>query len=147
MCAPGLCLKGITFIVPATSAGRATFDTLRDVISGVARTPLTDLIFVNQREDFMGDLDQMADELDAMAYLEERLVGSTVAVTSGLSVGYVIWLTRGGLLLASLLSSMPAWRLIDPVPILATLGRTKDEDESDEDDESLDSLVGGGGPS
>jgi hypothetical protein len=59
----------------------------------------------------------------------------------GLSVGYVIWLTRGGLLLASLLSSLPAWRLIDPIAVLAQL-RTDDEDDRD-DEESLDSLLSG----
>ena len=57
----------------------------------------------------------------------------------GLSIGYVIWLTRGGLLLASLLSSLPAWRLIDPIAVLAYLG-TDDEDDRD-DEESLDSLL------
>jgi hypothetical protein len=36
---------------------------------------------------------------------------------------------------------MPAWRAIDPLPVLATF---RDGDE-DEDDESLDSLVKKGG--
>ena len=36
--------------------------------------------------------------------------GSTVAVSTGLSVGYVLWLVRGGVLLSSVLSSMPAWQ-------------------------------------
>ena len=67
------------------------------------------------------------------------MAGSSIAVTMGLSIGYVIWLTRGGLLLASLLSSLPAWRLIDPIAVLAHLG-TDDEDDRD-DGESLDSLL------
>ena len=71
--------------------------------------------------------------------LETMVVSSSVAVTSGLSVGYVLWLTRGGLLIASLLSSMPAWRLIDPIPILARLGTDEETDEDEE--ESLDSMV------
>jgi hypothetical protein len=36
-----------------------------------------------------------------------------------MSVGYVVWLFRGGLLLGSLLSSLPAWHVIDPLPVLA----------------------------
>ena len=70
---------------------------------------------------------------------ETTVVGSSIAVTMGLSIGYVIWLTRGGLLLASLLSSLPAWRLIDPIAVLAYLGT--DEEEDREDEESLDSLL------
>ena len=67
------------------------------------------------------------------------MVSSTIAVSSGLSVGYVLWLTRGGLLIASLVSSLPAWRLIDPIPVLASL--RFDEEFDEEEDESLDSLV------
>jgi hypothetical protein len=58
-------------------------------------------------------------------------------VSTGLSVGYVIWLIRGGMLLSSLLSSIPAWQILDPLPVLA--GR-KADDESD-DDESLASII------
>jgi len=46
------------------------------------------------------------------------------------------------MLLASLLSSMPAWRAIDPLPVLANF---RDNDEDGADDESLDSLVRKGG--
>ena len=66
------------------------------------------------------------------------VVGSSVAVSSGLSVGYVLWMIRGGVLLSSVLSSMPAWRFVDPLPVLGFVG-----DEDEEDDESLESLVAG----
>ena len=125
---------------PAARGGLAIFESLLSIISpGMS---LSDLIFVGQQADFMTELDRLDDAVDARLYLEERLVGSTIAVTSGLSLGYVIWLTRGGLLLASLLSSMPAWRLVDPVPILARL--RDDDEEAEDDEESLDSMVGGG---
>ena len=74
------------------------------------------------------------------AILEEHAFAAELA-GAGLSVGYVVWLARGGMLLASLLSSMPAWRAIDPLPVLANF---RDDDE-DDDDESLDSLVKKGG--
>jgi hypothetical protein len=51
----------------------------------------------------------------------------------------VIWLLRGGLLLSSLLSSLPAWHVIDPMPVLARSGRHDDE-EDDGDDDPLESL-------
>jgi len=34
------------------------------------------------------------------------------------STGYVIWLLRAGPLVASVLSSLPAWRTFDPLPVL-----------------------------
>ena len=49
------------------------------------------------------------------AELQRILVGSGFAATTGMSVGYVLWIARSGVLLSSVLSSMPAWRLIDPI--------------------------------
>jgi large repetitive protein len=48
-------------------------------------------------------------------------------------VVYVLWLVRGGVLLGSYLSALPAWRLLDPLPVLAQPG-----EEEDEDDEAFD---------
>ena len=58
---------------------------------------------------------------------EERhsALASGVAMTTGLSVGYVVWLVRGGVLVSSMLSALPAWQLIDPMPVLAAGGSTK----------------------
>jgi hypothetical protein len=40
---------------------------------------------------------------------------------------------RGGVLLTSLLASMPAWRSIDPLPVLARID-ARGRDDADEDD-------------
>jgi hypothetical protein len=56
-----------------------------------------------------------------------------------MSVGYVIWLLRGGLLLSSLLSSLPAWHTMDPMPVLARSNRSE---EDGEDDDPLETLFG-----
>ena len=68
------------------------------------------------------------------------LVAGTLAGTLGLTVGYVAWTIRGGHLLASILAQMPAWRLIDPLPVLEypvpAAGEPKDRDE-----ETLQSIV------
>jgi hypothetical protein len=55
-----------------------------------------------------------------------------------LSVGYVAWLVRGGVLLSTALSSLPAWQFIDPLPVLA---RTNDDDDGDGADDSLESII------
>lgn len=84
--------------------------------------------------------DDLADAVQAIKEnrpLTTAIVGGTAAVSTGLSVGYVIWTLRSGILMTSLLSSLPAWRFIDPLPILS--GRVEVEEE--EDEESLESLV------
>ena len=63
-------------------------------------------------------LDQMRDSVKAAEEAEHRIVGSSVAVGASFSVGYVIWLLRGGVLATSLLSSLPAWRFVDPLPVV-----------------------------
>ncbi|MDH3537175.1 MAG: hypothetical protein OER87_15640, partial [Gammaproteobacteria bacterium] len=67
----------------------------------------------------------------------EKVIGSSLTVTAGLSVGYVVWLARSGILLSSVLSSLPAWRFIDPLPVL---GGMQGGSEGD-DEESLESMV------
>ena len=59
--------------------------------------------------------------------LGKTVVGSAIAASIGLSVGYVVWLLKGGSLLASVLSSLPAWQLADPLAIL--VGKKGDDDE------------------
>ena len=86
---------------------------------------------------FLGALDEFREDIDNDGMLNQVMIGSTLAISSSLSVGYVIWLIRGGVLLSSVLSSLPAWQMIDPLPILGSL----DDDEEETDDESLESLV------
>jgi len=47
-----------------------------------------------------------------------------------LSVGAIWWATRATGLLASLLSSLPAWRNFDPLPVL---GRSEEDEEADDE--------------
>jgi hypothetical protein len=84
-------------------------------------------------------LNEMRDGLREEGRVEASTIVVSAAASIGLSVGYVIWLLRGGVLLSSVLSSLPAWRFVDPLPIL---GRLDDEDDTDESaDDSLESLV------
>ncbi len=50
------------------------------------------------------------------------MIGSAVGVTTGLTVGYVFWTVRAGYLLTGLVAQVPAWRFVDPLPILNSLG-------------------------
>jgi hypothetical protein len=67
----------------------------------------------------------------------KAVLSTSIAVATGLSMGYVAWLLRSGILLSSLLSSMPAWRFLDPLPILAE----KTDGSDEEDQESLEAII------
>lgn len=87
---------------------------------------------------FQQQLDQLQETIQQQLSLDKHTIASTLAVSTGLSIGYVLWLVRGGVLLSSLLTSMPAWRLIDPLPILGHLATRK---HSLDDDDSLEGLL------
>ncbi len=79
-------------------------------------------------------LDKVTQDLGATR-IDQVVLGTAGFGMGGLSVGYIIWLLRGGSLVASMLTSIPAWRMVDPLPILDFL------DGDDEDQESLDQLI------
>lgn len=89
-------------------------------------------------DDLVDVLERQEAERDERASFAQTLVGGSVGITSGLSVGYLIWLVRGGTLMGSMLSSLPAWRFVDPLPVLGTL-----VDDVESDEESLQSMVDG----
>lgn len=72
----------------------------------------------------------------AIEFMDKVVVGSTAVVSTSLSVGYVIWILRGGSLLTAFVSALPAWQSFDPLPILESF----DKDDP-EDGESLLTLV------
>ncbi|MEM7782931.1 MAG: Ig-like domain-containing protein [Planctomycetota bacterium] len=62
--------------------------------------------------------------------VDNLVVGTTAITTASLSVGYVLWIVRGGTLMASFVSTLPAWTSFDPLPIVKNSGL-------DDDSESL----------
>ncbi|WP_372741789.1 putative Ig domain-containing protein, partial [Neptunomonas sp.] len=99
------------------------------------------LIMVNS-SGLMQGLDQMEKEFQQRIGLDQMVVGSSIAMSTSLSVGYVAWLLRSGVLLSSVLTSLPAWRFIDPLPILSTLGSEEGGlDVYASGEESLEELV------
>ncbi len=85
----------------------------------------------------VNSLNEVKEEVTEDIAFNKTVLGSAITVSTGLSVGYVFWLIRGGMLLSTLLSSLPAWQILDPLPILA---RKNGNDET-EDDESLESIL------
>jgi hypothetical protein len=86
---------------------------------------------------FINDVQKTRNDINQKIKFDGNVVASSTAVSAGLSIGYVIWLVRGGALISSLLASIPAWQLVDPLPVLGSMGGGA----SDDDDESLDEMI------
>ena len=90
------------------------------------------------------NLFNVADRDEYLAYSKrsaKEVQAAGAALTTGLSVGYVLWLARGGVLVASLMSALPAWAMVDPLPVLAQMKRRDDEtDDGGADDDADDPL-------
>jgi hypothetical protein len=111
----------------------ATVDRMRSEF-----TPLRDPTVLMSSQEFLRGLDNVRDEVAIEIQAELMVVGGGFALTTGLSVGYVVWLARSGILLSSLLTSLPAWQFMDPLPVLASMQGGFDDDD---DDESLEAIV------
>jgi hypothetical protein len=75
-----------------------------------------------QGDDLLTRLDDAQRRLLQEAESRREVLAQSIAVTGGLSIGYVIWLVRGGVLMSSMLSALPAWQMVDPLPVLAASG-------------------------
>jgi hypothetical protein len=93
-------------------------------------------------------LDQLRQEVADAQHAGMISLASTALVSTGLSVGYVIWLVRGGVLMTSLMSVVPAWAGMDPLPVLAEMRRAQGglagsdgaEDDDDGGDDPIEKL-------
>ncbi|MGB5456619.1 MAG: tandem-95 repeat protein, partial [Gammaproteobacteria bacterium] len=92
-----------------------------------------------ERDDFNRNMDQLREDAAEDMVSRQMTAGTGVVLTTSLTIGYVAYLVRGGVLLSSVLSALPVWSFIDPTPILASM-KNGDDDDSDADD-SLESLV------
>lgn len=85
---------------------------------------------------FSGQLDRLRADVQEELQLDKSITISVAGVSLGLSLVYVLWLIRGGVLMGSYLSALPAWRVLDPLPVLSRV-----DEEAEEDDEALDAVA------
>jgi hypothetical protein len=81
---------------------------------------------------FAEGLDRLRQDARQNLVLEQSTTVSVAGVSLGLSLVYLLWLVRGGVLMGSYLSALPAWRILDPLPVLA-----RPDEEGEQDDEDL----------
>jgi hypothetical protein len=84
----------------------------------------------------------LAEELEALRETlreqDEIQARGTVVLAAGslsMTLAYLLWLIRGGALVASALSALPAWRILDPLPVLARAPEDEDEEDPEEEDD------------
>jgi hypothetical protein len=102
-----------------------------DAVLASAITPeyreieLGSLVNLLKNDDVLRRLEETQRHMLEQGLERRTVVASAIAATSGLSVGYVIWLVRGGVLVSSMLSALPAWQMIDPLPVVAAAGAVR----------------------
>jgi len=113
----------------------------RFAITGVREgAALEDLQRTLRSTAFSNQLDELRSNLYEGLELDKTITISVAGVSLGLSLVYVLWLIRGGVLMGSYLSALPAWRVLDPLPVLSRV-----DEEAEEDDEALDAVTDNGG--
>jgi predicted outer membrane repeat protein len=122
---------------PALASLQASLSKALEGLAGDARA-LQALQTSLESGDFQQQLNELQNEMRQMLRLDDGVVTSSLAVSTSLSVGYVLWLVRGGVLLSSLLSTLPAWQLMDPLPVL---GHLRDRKDKDDHDDSLEGIL------
>jgi hypothetical protein len=96
-----------------------------------------------KRADVLRTLDELQRQMAELTAGQRTVVASSVVITAGLSAGYVVWLVRGGVLLSSMLSALPAWQVIDPMPVMtAANGAARRRDPEPSDEPEVERLFG-----
>ncbi len=130
-------------IRPSTShASSADLVLAQASYADVGAIELSPLLRTLQSDDMLRRLAEFQQQIDQQAGRHQGAIASSIALTTGVSVGYIVWLVRGGVLVSSMLSAMPAWQMIDPLPVLMSSrrgggGRKNDDDEGADDVEKL----------
>ena len=94
---------------------------------------VTDPLLLLKSSNFLDSLNKANTDVERIITIDAFNLGTGTVFSAGLSVGYVAWLLRSGIILTSVLSSLPAWRFIDPLPILSNLGAFDANQETLED--------------
>ncbi|MFC1764959.1 cadherin domain-containing protein, partial [Planctomycetota bacterium] len=124
--------------------GSATYDSSVNAEAGTSE-PRMRYALELENEQVFDQLDaivmQVESQVEQHRTVEVATIGTAAAVVGTVSVGYVAWVVNSGALAASMLSAMPVWRIMDPLPVLdkvnpqrkkpGTKPKTTDPDDDD----------------
>ena len=88
---------------------------------------------VARSDEFSRKVEEMQRQMQRQSDVRNQAIASSVLLTGSVSIGYVIWLVRGGVLVSSMLSALPAWQMIDPLPVLAAARTARDKRATGDD--------------
>ena len=119
------------------------FDSRRSVVTTAPMTNVQQhsgatVLAPFRKQQAQEQLGQVRERVGERLMADRNFAASSVAVSASVSIGYVIWLIRGGVLLSSVLASVPAWSAIDPLPVLSRVGGRKG---GDDEDDSLQAML------
>lgn len=94
---------------------------------------------------FQFALDDMRSQLERAAnqkFSGDMAIGDIIRITaSSVSAGFLAWLLRAGPLVASVVSTLPAWSRFDPLPVLMSgkdeEAQALDTEEKEEDEQEV----------
>jgi hypothetical protein len=107
-------------------------------------TDVGSMVYVLEQTGFWTELDTFEQDVQNSILLEgeweELVVETTTVAGTTLTVGYIVWLLRSGSVVFGLISSLPAWTMMDPLPVLQS-GLDNLGDTDDSDDDSLQGIL------
>lgn len=107
-------------------------------------TDVGSMVYVLEQTGFWTELDTFEQDVQASILQEgeweELVVETTTVAGTTLTVGYIVWLLRSGSVVFGLVSSLPAWTMMDPLPVLES-GLEGLGDSESSDDDSLQGIL------
>ena len=89
--------------------------------------------FFRSQPGYLEELDEGRRRLQSTLGDGQIVAGSAVVTGTACTIGYAVWTVRGGYLMASVLTAMPTWRMIDPLPVLRDFSAGSGTSDSDDD--------------
>lgn len=136
-----------------TTIESTTRGDLRDQITGQAitdsglavftSTDVGSMVYVLEQTGFWSALDTFEQDVQSSMLeegeWEDLVVETTTVAGTTLTVGYIFWLLRSGSVVFGLVSSLPAWTMMDPLPVLES--GLENLTGGDNDDDSLQAIL------
>jgi VCBS repeat-containing protein len=121
----------------ASSSDTVLADVAVPQFAGIAPSALSQLL---GNDELQRKFDEMRRQMNESDDLRRMVAESGVVLSAGLSIGYVVWLVRGGVLVSSMVSALPAWQMIDPMPILAAARKSDRKARFEREEPELERL-------
>ena len=107
-------------LVAAATTSRADSVLASAIVPQFANLSALPLGALLASDDLLRKFEEVQRQMQQQSSEHRTAVASSVALTGGVSIGYAMWLVRGGVLASSMLSALPAWQMVDPLPVLAS---------------------------